>query len=252
MNRKPLLIVVSVLLLQALAHNQAERGSATLRSPQQSTREQTYETRATHDPDGIGKFYMGREIAYVMGHEGAAWLERRERLITETPDEVVRQMRLKPTDVVADIGAGTGYFTFRLSKVVPQGKVFAVDIQPEMLAIIDQRKASLGAGNVAAVLGTEMDTKLPTNAVDVALLVDAYHEFSYPREMMESIVRSLKPGGRVVQVEYRAEDPDVPIKRLHKMSVDQARKEMAAVGLVWKETKSFLPQQHFLVYERPR
>ena len=161
-------------------------------------------------------------------------------------------MRLKPTDVVADIGAGTGYFSFRLSRVVPQGKVYAVDIQPEMLAIIEKRKAAGGAVNIIALLGTEMDTRLPAQAVDVALLVDAYHEFSYPREMMESIVRSLKPGGRVIQVEYRAEDPDVPIKRLHKMSVDQARKEMAAVGLVWKETKSFLPQQHFLVYEKPK
>ncbi|HEV8485096.1 MAG TPA: class I SAM-dependent methyltransferase [Blastocatellia bacterium] len=252
MSHRLILIVLSLLLVPALAHLQVETDPAALRSPQQSTRDQKYETRAIHDPDGIGKFYMGREIAHVMGHEGAAWLERRERLETETPDEVVRQMRLKPTDVVADIGAGTGYFSFRLSKVVPQGKVYAVDIQPEMLAIIERRKGTLGTGNVVGVLGTEMDTKLPTQAVDVALLVDAYHEFSYPREMMESIVRSLKPGGRVVQVEYRAEDPDVPIKRLHKMSVDQARKEMAVVGLVWKETKAFLPQQHFLVYEKPK
>jgi FkbM family methyltransferase len=161
-------------------------------------------------------------------------------------------MSLGPTDVVADIGAGTGYFSFRLSRVVSQGKVYAVDIQPEMLAIIEQRKRSLKADNVVTVLGTEMDTKLPPQEVDVALLVDAYHEFSYPREMMESIVRSLKPGGRVVQVEYRAEDPSVPIKRLHRMSVEQARREMAAVGLVWKETKGFLPQQHFLVYEKPK
>ena len=121
-----------------------------------------------------------------------------------------------------------------------------------MLAIIEQRKRTLRADNVVSVLGTETDTTLPAQQVDVVLLVDAYHEFSYPREMMESIVRSLKPGGRVVQVEYRAEDPDVPIKRLHKMSVDQARKEMAAVGLVWQETRDFLPQQHFIVYEKPR
>ena len=252
MNLRLILIVLSFLLVPPLARLPAESGQAAARSGHQSIREQRYETRAIHDPDGIGKFYMGREIAQVMGHEGAAWLERRERLETETPDQVVRQMRLKPTDVVADIGAGTGYFSFRLSRVVPQGKVYAVDIQPEMLAIIEQRKATTGAANVVALLGTEKDTKLPTQAVDVALLVDAYHEFSYPREMMESIVRSLKPGGRVVQVEYRAEDPDVPIKRLHKMSVDQARKEMAAAGLVWKETKSFLPQQHFLVYEKPK
>ena len=252
MNHRLILIAVSLLFVPALAHRPTETSSTTLRSRQQSTREQTYETRAIHDPDGIGKFYMGREIAHVMGHEAAAWLERPDRLETETPDEVVRQMKLKPTDVVSDIGAGTGYFSFRLSRVVSQGKVYAVDIQPEMLAIIEQRKAKSGAGNVVAVLGTEMDTRLPTGGVDVALLVDAYHEFSYPREMMESIVRSLKPRGRVVQVEYRGEDPDVPIKRLHKMSVDQARKEMAVVGLAWKETKSFLPQQHFLVYEKPR
>ena len=250
MNLRPTLIVLSFFLVPALARVPVDPAAS--RSAQQSIQAQTYETRAIHDPDGIGKFYMGREIAHVMGHEGAAWLERRERLKTETPDEVVRQMRLKPTDVVADIGAGTGYFSFRLSRVVPQGKVYAVDIQPEMLAIIEQRKASTGAVNVIALLGTEMDTRLPAQAVDVALLVDAYHEFSFPREMMESIVRSLKPGGRVVQVEYRAEDADVPIKRLHKMSVEQARKEMAAVGLVWKETKSFLPQQHFLVYEKPK
>src|SRR4030095_16368692 len=146
----------------------------------------------------------------------------------------------------------TGYFSFRLSQALPKGKVYAVDIQPEMLAIIQQRKRALRVDNVVTVLGTETNTKLPPQEVDVVLLVDAYHEFSYPSEMMESIVRSLKPGGRVVQIEYRAEDLEVPIKRLHKMSVDQARKEMAAAGLVWLETKYFLPQQHFIVYEKQR
>jgi FkbM family methyltransferase len=252
MSLKLILVLLSLLSLAALALLLVESPPAWSPSSPQATREQIYETRAIHDPDGIGKFYMGREIAHVMGHEGADWLERPDRLITETPDQVVKQMRLKPTDVVADIGAGTGYFSFRLSRIVPQGKVHAVDIQPEMLEIIEQRKRTLKVDNVVSVLGTEMDTKLPAQAIDVALLVDAYHEFSYPREMMESIVRGLKPGGRVVQVEYRAEDPDVPIKRLHKMSVDQARKEMAAVGLVWKETKDFLPQQHFIVFEKPR
>ena len=209
-----------------------------------------YETRAVHDPDGIGKFYMGREIAHVMGHQGADWLERPDRADTEKPDQVVANMNLKPSDVVADIGAGTGYFTFRLSRAVRQGKVYAVDIQPEMLAILEQRKKNLKAENVIPFHGSERDTKLPAASVDVVLLVDAYHEFSYPREMMESIVRSLKPGGRVVQIEYRAEDHDVPIKRLHKMSVAQSRKEMEAVGLRWKETRDFLPQQHFMVYEK--
>jgi FkbM family methyltransferase len=247
-----ILILTALLLVPTYTTLRFEAAPSATQSAQQRASQQVYETRATHDPDGIGKFYMGREIAHVMGHQGADWLERPERAETETPDQVVKQMMLKPTDVVADIGAGTGYFSFRLSRAVSKGKVYAVDIQPEMLAIIEQRKRSLKADNVVSVLGTETDTTLPDQQVDVVLLVDAYHEFSYPREMMESIVRSLKPGGRVVQVEYRAEDPDVPIKRLHKMSVDQARTEMAAVGLVWQATMGFLPQQHFIVFEKPR
>jgi ubiquinone/menaquinone biosynthesis C-methylase UbiE len=223
-------------------------GQAVAQKPQESV----YETRTNHDPNGIGKFYMGREIAHVMGHQGADWLEREDREQTELPNEVVKQMKLKPTDVVADIGAGTGYFTFRIAPLVKQGKVLAVDIQPEMLSIIESRKKQFNADNVVTIQGTEMDTKLPVNSVDVVLFVDAYHEFSYPREMMESIVKGLKPGGRVVQIEYRGEDPDVPIKRVHKMTAAQAKKEMAAVGLVWKETKDFLPQQHFIVFEKPR
>lgn len=211
-----------------------------------------YETRAKHDPDGIGKFYLGREIAHVMGHEAAAWLERADREETELPQRVVDEMKLKPTDVVADVGAGTGYFSFRLSRAVPRGVVYAVDIQPEMLALIERRKAVQQIRNVVGVPGTEMDTKLPADSVDVVLLVDAYHEFACPREMMQSIVRSLKAGGRVVQIEYRAEDPDVAIRPLHKMTVSQARKEMAAVGLTWKETKGFLPLQHFIVFEKAR
>jgi ubiquinone/menaquinone biosynthesis C-methylase UbiE len=216
----------------------------------QSAGKPVYETRANHDPDGIGKFYMGREIAHVMGYQGAEWLERPERVEEERPDQVVEQMNLKPSDVVADIGAGTGYFSFRISSVVSQGKVFAVDIQPEMLDVIEKRSKESNADNVIAVKSEETDAKLPNNSVDVTLLVDVYHELSFPREMMLSVVKALKPGGRVVQIEYRGEDPNVPIKRLHKMTVAQARKEMAVVGLVWKETKNFLPQQHFIVYEK--
>ena len=252
MDIKAISIVVSLVFGPACYLVEFDLTPSSTQSFQKPARQQVYETRATRDPDGTGKFYMGREIAQVMGHQGADWLERPESVETETPDRVIKQMRLKPTDVVADIGAGTGYFSFRLSRAVPQGKVYAVDIQPEMLSIIEQRKTMLKADNVVSVLGTETDTTLPDHQVDVVLLVDAYHEFSYPREMMESIFRSLKPGGRVVQVEYRAEDPDVPIKQLHKMSVDQARKEMAAVGLVWRATMGFLPQQHFIVYEKPK
>lgn len=241
-------LIIFVLNLFLLLSSCFVTGTNVAQAPAQSTA--VYETRTKHDPDGIGKFYMGREIAFVMGHQGAAWLERPDREETELPQSVVQNMKLRPTDVVADIGAGTGYFSFRMSMIVKQGNVYAVDIQPEMLAIIEERKRKLKIDNVITVLGTETDTKLPERAIDVVLLVDAYHEFSYPREMMQSIVKSLKPGGRVIQIEYRGEDPSVPIKRLHKMTVAQARKEMAAVGLVWKETKDFLPQQHFIIYEK--
>ncbi|MBC8151778.1 MAG: class I SAM-dependent methyltransferase, partial [Bacteroidetes bacterium] len=169
--------------------------------------------------DGIGKFYQGREIAEVMGHLGADWLERPERQQEERTDLLAAALALKPTDVLADIGAGTGYFSFRLAQDVPQGKVLAVDIQPEMIQYLNDNKKKNKAPNVTPVLGTITDPKLPANGVDVALLVDAYHEFSHPREMLGAIVKSLKPGGRVVLVEYRAEDPNVPIKELHKLSI---------------------------------
>src|SRR5262245_33227931 len=165
-----------------------------------------YETRVEHDPNGIGKWYMGREIAQVMGAAGASWLERPERDEAEMPQKVIEHMQLKPTDVVADVGAGTGYFTLRISPVVPQGTVYAVDIQPEMLTFLEQGKKQLKADNVIIVQGTETDPRLPAHAIDVVLLVDTYHEFAYPREMMENIVKSLKPGGRVIQIEYRGED----------------------------------------------
>ena len=251
---KLLMFILPALSLPAIwltADCQQAQTRPASQSPAASAPKPVYETRADHDRDGIGKFYMGREIAHVMGYQGAEWLERPERIEEERPDQVVEQMKLKQTDVVADVGAGTGYFSFRISRVVAQGKVFAVDIQPEMLAVIEKRKKESKADNVIAVKSMEADAKLPDNSVDVALLVDVYHEFSFPREMMLSLVKALKPGGRVVQIEYRGEDPAVPIKRLHKMTVAQARKEMAAVGLVWKETKDFLPQQHFIVYEKP-
>jgi SAM-dependent methyltransferase len=248
LNRKLFLLALSA--LSPFVYQQAQTKVA--QPAQQSAKPPVYETRADHDRDGIGKFYMGREIAHVMGYQGAEWLERPERIEEERPDQVVEQMKLNPTDVVADVGAGTGFFSFRISRVVKQGKVFAIDIQPEMLAVIEKRKEQLKVDNVVALRSEETDAKLPDNSVDVALLVDVYHEFSFPREMMLSVVKALKPGGRVVQIEYRGEDPDVPIKRVHKMTVAQARKEMAAVGLGWKETKGFLPQQHFIVFEKPR
>jgi ubiquinone/menaquinone biosynthesis C-methylase UbiE len=202
--------------------------------------------------DGTGKTYMGREIAHVMGHQAADWLERAERDQEEKPDLLVENMRLAPTEVIADIGAGTGYFSFRMSKKVPQGKVLAVDIQQEMLDLLGEKSKQLGVTNVEPVLGTESDPKLPQAAVDAVLMVDAYHEFSQPREMMEGIFKSLKPGGRVVLVEYRGEDPKVPIKPHHKMTEAQAIKEMRAVGLEHRETLKVLPWQHLMVFIKPQ
>lgn len=200
--------------------------------------------------DGIGKRYMGREISRVMGHQGARWLERSSREQEERTDILVRELAPEPTDVVADIGAGTGYFTFRISPLVPDGKVMAVDIQQEMLDIIEAR-AKESADNVVPVLGTVADTRLPGESVDLVLLVDAYHEFSHPREMGQSMVRALRPGGRIALVEYRAEDPTVAIKPLHKMSEAQAIKEMEALGLRWLETRGSLPQQHLMFFVKP-
>ena len=159
---------------------------------------------------------------------------------------------IKSTDVVADIGAGSGYFSFRISPLVPQGKVYAEDIQQEMLDLITARQAKGEGKNIIPVLGGVADTRLPPNSVDLILLVDVYHEFSYPREMGQAMVRALKPGGRIALVEYRGEDPKVPIKDLHKMTEAQAKKEMAVVGLQWVSTDSkSLPWQHVMIFAKP-
>jgi SAM-dependent methyltransferase len=210
-----------------------------------------YDTRAAHDPDGIGKFYMGREIARVMGHDGADWLERPERDAEEHTEKLVEQLEVHPGDVVADIGAGSGYFTRRLARrVAPGGKVLALDIQPEMLILLTNRMAAAGITNVTPILGTLTNPHLPAASVDLALMVDVYHEFDFPFEMMQGICQSLKPGGRVVFVEYRAEDPTVPIKPLHKMTEVQVKREMAPHPLIWIETLRGLPRQHMIFFRK--
>jgi FkbM family methyltransferase len=225
--------------------------SATKPATHPTTGPAAYQQKRPH-PDGIGKVYLGREIAKVMGHLGAGWLERPEREREEQPRKAIEMMDLKATDVVADIGAGSGYFSFRIAEKVPRGKVLAVDIQPEMLDLIKTRAKELNVTNVEAVLGKEDDPVLPEAGVDVVLMVDAYHEFEHPREMMLAVIKALKPGGRVIDVEYRGEDPNVPIKELHKMTEAQAVKEMRAVGLRHVKTLKDLPQQHFMVFEKPR
>ena len=212
-----------------------------------------YETRKEHDPDGIGKFYMGREIAHVMGYLAAGWLDRPEREKEEQTSKMIEALKLKPGDVVADVGAGSGTITFRLcDKVGPKGKVHAVDVQKEMVDLLKQRAKARKLANIEIVQGTETDPKLPAAAIDLILMVDVYHEFSHPFEMTEAMVKALKPGGRMVFVEFRMEDPKVPIKLVHKMSEAQVKKELGQpeFGLKWKETINVLPWQHVIVFEK--
>ena len=200
--------------------------------------------------DGIGKFYMEREISQVMGHLGASWLERPKREQEERTDLLIKSMALQPHERIADIGAGSGYFSFRMAPLVPQGQVFAVDISPKMLGIVRSKIRQNKISNVVPVQSTITNTMLEENSIDVALIVDAYHEFSHPREMAQSIHKSLNQNGRLVLIEYRKEDPSVRIKPLHKMSQKQAKSEMQAVGFKWEKTLDLLPQQHFMVFRK--
>ncbi len=210
-----------------------------------------YETRKEHDPNGTGKFYMGREIAQVMGHQGANWLDRPEREKEEQPTKMLQALKIKPGETVADLGAGSGYHTFRLSKMVgPKGKVLAVDIQPEMLDLIRERAKKRKLTNVEPIRGTETDPKLPANSVDLILMVDVYHEFSHPWEMTVAMVKALKPGGRLVFVEFRLEDPNVPILLVHKMTQKQVLKEMEPHPLKHAQTINVLPWQHIIIFTK--
>ncbi len=210
--------------------------------------------RYTHVPagaDGIGKRYMGRDIAGVMGWQGAAWLEREEREREERTDLLVTALQLKPGMVVADIGAGTGYLARRMAPAIaPGGTVLAVDVQPEMVALLHRTVRQSGLTQIRPLLGAEDDVRLPAASVDLAIMVDVYHELAFPYEVLGSIVRALKPGGQLVFVEYRAEDAQVPIKALHKMSEVQIQREAAAHALVWDRTVATLPWQHLVVFRK--
>lgn len=200
--------------------------------------------------DGIGKYYFGREIAHYMTHLGAPWLDRPERDQEERPDLVMKALALKPGDAVADIGCGTGYFSWRMAREVgSKGVVYGTEIQPEMLDLLATKMKERGVTNVVGVLGTTTDPKLP-KPVDLVIMVDVYHEFDHPWEMMDAICRQLKPGGRVVFVEYRGEDPEVPIKPLHKMTEAQVKKEMSAQPLEYVETIRTLPRQHIIIFRK--
>jgi SAM-dependent methyltransferase len=198
--------------------------------------------------DGIGKYFMGREIAHVMGHEGASWLERPEREAEEDTAAVLRGLELKADMVVADIGCGTGYYSFRMAPSVKE--VLGVEIQQEMLDLLMAAGKKNGITNVKPVLGTITDPKLPANGVDLILLVDVYHEFDHPVEMLTAMHQALSPNGRIALVEFKAEDPKVPIKPVHKLSEHQARKEFEALGFTWDRTVSTLPWQHLIFFKR--
>lgn len=200
------------------------------------------------DPFGTGKWYMGREIAHVMGYQGMAWLVRPEREEEENTSILLQNMDIQPTDTIADIGAGAGYHVFKMAGMASRGGVYAVDIQDEMLAELERRKSKSNVGNVSVVKGSEKSVNLPENSVDKVLMVDVYHEFTYPDQMMASIRKSLKPDGKVFLVEYRGEDRSVPIKKVHKMTEKQAVREMRASGFRLEKNMANLPWQHCMVF----
>ena len=200
------------------------------------------------DQNGIGKWYLGREIAHAMGYEGISWLERLEREKEENTSKLIKNMNIQPTDVIADIGAGSGYHVFKMSPLANKGAVYAVDIQPEMLqSILRNNKYEINK-NIELVQGNEKSVNLPKNTFDKVLLVDVYHEFNFPLEMILSIKKSLKTNGKIYLIEYRSEDPLIPIKKIHKMSKKQAIKEMKAAGFKLQKSIDNLPIQHCLIF----
>ena len=200
------------------------------------------------DPNGINKWYMGRQIAQVMSHYGIDWLERKEREMEENTSQLLKNLGIKSGMLIADIGAGSGYHSALLSKMVGTGKVFAVDVEPEMIGYLNERIKQEKLSRIVPVLSTEQKVSLPENTVDIMLLVDVYHEFSYPYEMALSMRAALKPGGKLVLVEFRSEDQTVPIKTIHKMSEAQAIKELRAAGFTFDKNIDNLPWQHCMVF----
>jgi precorrin-6B methylase 2 len=212
----------------------------------------SYETRTDPATGQEITYYMGRQIADLpLSEHSSLWLDRPGRNTEELPSRLIRAMQLRSTSVVADVGAGTGYFTFRLAAQVPSGRVLAVDVQSAMLDTIRVRMQRDGIRNITPIKGEPDNPNLARESVDMALIVASYHEFSHPKEMIEHLAEALRPGGHLIIVEYRAEDDTVPVEFLHKMFVEQIRKEVEVSGLVFRETKDILPQQHFVVFEKP-
>jgi ubiquinone/menaquinone biosynthesis C-methylase UbiE len=219
-------------------------------SSHQTQQRDTIYTYKKATPGGEGKCYMGREIAQVMSFEGADWLERNTRQKEENTDLAISKLPINKNSVVADIGAGTGYYTFRIAPKISQGSIYAVEIQDDAIKYLNARRKKLSQNNVVVIKGSEQTPNLPDNTIDLAIMVDVYHELLYPREMLQAIRRSLKPKGKLLLLEYRAEDPKIKIRQLHKMSVIQANKELKANGFHIVQDGEFMPIQHFLVYEK--
>lgn len=202
------------------------------------------------DRDGTGKVYMGREISKIMNFMGMSWLERSTRSQEENTELAIKNLPITKNSVVADIGAGSGYYTFRIAKRVPEGLVYAVEIQDSAIDYLKKRSEELGFENVITVKGSEQSPELPENTIDLAIMVDVYHELLYPHEVLQAIKKSLKPDGKLLLIEYRAEDPAVFIKPLHKMSVEQVNKELKANGFKMVKNGQFMNIQHFLVFQK--
>jgi ubiquinone/menaquinone biosynthesis C-methylase UbiE len=197
-------------------------------------------------------FYMGRRIADVMSWQGVDWLFRETRIEEEQPEAMLDALKISPGATVADVGAGAGYHSIRLARRVgPEGTVLATDVQPEMLQMLRQNAQTAGVTNIKPLLCSQQDTKLPEGKVDLILMVDVYHECSDPETLLQGLRKALRPGGRLVLVEFRGEDPDVPIKPEHKMTLKQVRRELEPQGLVFKTSLEFLPWQHVIIFEKP-
>ncbi|OAQ38336.1 methyltransferase type 11 [Pedobacter psychrophilus] len=220
----------------------------------QKTKNQTdtiYKYR-TPSRDGTGKIYQGREISYVMDASGASWLERNNRNEEENTTLAMDKLPINNKSVVADIGAGSGYYSFKIAQKVKEGKVYAVEIQDDFITLLKKNQQEKVFKNVEVIKGTEQNPNLPANSIDLAIMVDVYHELAYPQEMLSALAKALKANGKILLLEYREEDPEIAIKPLHKMSVKQVNKEMEANGFKLYKREEFLPIQHFLVYEKIR
>jgi ubiquinone/menaquinone biosynthesis C-methylase UbiE len=244
MRTIPLLLFLT-LLLWADPHHAGQSVAATA-----SVVRCEYETLSWGHSDGISKSYCGRQIARVMGWQGASWLDRPERIREERTDQLITLLDLKPGMVVADIGAGTGSLSVQmLDRVRPDGQVWAVDVQPEMVAKLQALAKRTAGSGFRVVQSSTVSPNLPLGIFDMAVMVDAYHEFEFPREMLQSLKSAMKPGGLIVFVEYRANDPSVPIRALHTMSLGQIRKEAEHVGLVFERVLTGLPWQNVVVFK---